>query len=182
MPSLGAARESIEEFLKTLKPALIATQATVPPSPSLALLRDAGVPVVDDKLFAEATGGLAERRRMLRALVINEGWTWEAVWPKTEGIPNRSRCLPSVTVKGMHFHHQDAEITEKTEQPRTERRSSPTHGQFEDLCSISFIACLLCAVRVSVVSRPNSRMGRAATPAGQPSVYCISRSTADCST
>lgn len=91
VPSLGAARESIDEFLKTLKPALVETGAAVPPSPSLARLRDAGVPVVDDKLFAEATVGLAERRRLLTALVVNEGWTWESVWPKPQEM---SEALP----------------------------------------------------------------------------------------
>lgn len=86
VPSLGAARESIDEFLKTLKPALIDTGTPAPPSPSLVRLRDAGVPVVDDKLFAEAVVGLAERRRMLNALVVNEGWTWESVWPKPQEL------------------------------------------------------------------------------------------------
>ncbi len=82
VPSLGAARESIDEFLKTLKPALVDTGVSVPPSPSLSHLRDAGVPVVDDSLFAEAVVGLSERRRMLSALVVNEGWNWESVWPQ----------------------------------------------------------------------------------------------------
>src|SRR5581483_3828156 len=76
LPSLGAARMAITEFLETLKPALIRPAAEVPPSPSLRGLRDSGVPVVDDALFDSALAGLAARRRLLLALVLNEGWTW----------------------------------------------------------------------------------------------------------
>jgi hypothetical protein len=82
LPSLGAARQAITEFLQTLEPALIAASKDDPPAPSLKLLRDMGVSVVDDELFRQSLAVVAERRRMLHALVRNEGWTWEAVWPK----------------------------------------------------------------------------------------------------
>jgi hypothetical protein len=81
LPSLGAARQAITEFLKTLEPALIAPAKDDPPPPSLKMLKDMGVPVVDDELFGQSLAGMTERRRMLHALVRNEGWTWEAVWP-----------------------------------------------------------------------------------------------------
>jgi hypothetical protein len=81
LPSLGAAREAITEFLKTLEPALIAPANDDPPPPSLKALKDMGVPVVDDDLFRQSLVGMTDRRRMLHALVRNEGWTWEAVWP-----------------------------------------------------------------------------------------------------
>lgn len=81
LPSLGAAREAITEFLRTLEPALIAPSKDDPPPPTLKMLKDMGVPVVDDDLFRQSLHGLTERRRMLHALVRNEGWTWEAVWP-----------------------------------------------------------------------------------------------------
>ncbi len=81
LPALGAARESISEFLRTLKPALIQAADTAPPAPSLALLRQSGIPVVDDALFHEAVASLAPRRRLLLALVHNEGWRWHDVWP-----------------------------------------------------------------------------------------------------
>ena len=81
LPSLGAAREAITEFLKTLAPALITPAKDDPPPPSLKMLKDMGVPVVDDELFKQSLAGLARRRRALHALVRNEGWTWEAVWP-----------------------------------------------------------------------------------------------------
>jgi hypothetical protein len=83
LPSLGAAREAITEFLKTLEPALISPSKDDPPAPSLKMLKDMGVPVVDDDLFEQSLASLTHRRRMLHALVRNEGWTWEAVWPKS---------------------------------------------------------------------------------------------------
>ncbi len=81
LPSLGAAREAITEFLKTLEPALIAPSKDDPPPPSLKMLKEMGVPVVDDELFRQSLAIVADRRRMLHALVRNEGWTWDAVWP-----------------------------------------------------------------------------------------------------
>jgi hypothetical protein len=83
LPSLGAARESITSYLDTLKPALIFPAVDLPPAPSLDNLRGMGVPVVSDKLFAAALAIVSERRRLLLALVRNEGWTWAAVWPDT---------------------------------------------------------------------------------------------------
>ena len=82
LPSLGAARQAITEFLQTVEPALIAPSQDDPPAPSLKMLKDMGVPVVDDDLFQQSLVVLTERRRMLHALVRNEGWTWDAVWPK----------------------------------------------------------------------------------------------------
>ena len=81
LPSLGAARESITSYLDTLKPALILPARDVPPAPSLDNLRGMGVPVVDDALFAAALAVQSDRRRLLLALVRNEGWDWTAVWP-----------------------------------------------------------------------------------------------------
>jgi hypothetical protein len=81
VPALGAARESITEFLSTLRPALIQPATADPPDPSLAALREVAVPVVDDELFKAALVPLAKRRRLLLTLVGNEGWTWDAVWP-----------------------------------------------------------------------------------------------------
>ncbi len=81
LPSLGAARQAITEFLETLESALIRPSKDDPPPPSLKMLTEMGVPVVDDALFHQSLAGLTNRRRMLHALVQNEGWTWDAVWP-----------------------------------------------------------------------------------------------------
>lgn len=84
VPSLGAAREAITEFLQTLKRGLVTSTSDVPPTPSLKTLRDVGVPAVEEPIFEAALRGLAARRRLLLALVKNEGWTWEEVWPTRE--------------------------------------------------------------------------------------------------
>jgi hypothetical protein len=81
LPSLGASRMAITEFLNTLEPALIAPSKDDPPPPSLKYLKEMGIPVVDDDLFKQALAPMIERRRLLHALVRNEGWTWSAVWP-----------------------------------------------------------------------------------------------------
>jgi hypothetical protein len=81
LPSLGAAREAITEFLQTLESAKITPTVDDPPPPSLAKLKAMGVPVVDDELFAQSLVPMRDRRKMLFALVKNEGWTWSAVWP-----------------------------------------------------------------------------------------------------
>lgn len=51
----------------------------VPPPPSLAALREAGVPVVDDHSFEQALADLAERRATVCALLRYEGREWDAV-------------------------------------------------------------------------------------------------------
>ena len=87
VPALGAARESITEFLNTLAPALIEPGSVNAALPSLQGLRDMGIPVVEDELFNAALEGLGERRRLLLALVHNEGWEWETVWPAVGTSP-----------------------------------------------------------------------------------------------
>ncbi len=91
LPSLGAVREAISEYIVTLKPVLMLVYDDGdPPVPSLAPLREIGLPVVDDATYAKALEGQTERRRLLRKLARIEGWTWDAVWPKnidlTHGI------------------------------------------------------------------------------------------------
>jgi hypothetical protein len=97
LPSLGAAREAITEYLNTLKPALIFPDKQTPPVPSLQSLRDMGIPVVDDDLFEASLAALAARRRMLLALVRNEGWTWDAVWPPSLRAAPEPIFPPAVT-------------------------------------------------------------------------------------
>ncbi len=91
LPSLGAVREAISEYIVTLKPLLLLVYDDGdPPVPSLAPLREIGLPVVDDATFAKALENQTERRRLLRKLARIEGWTWDAVWPNkidlTHGI------------------------------------------------------------------------------------------------
>jgi hypothetical protein len=99
VPSLGAAREAITEYLNTMAPALIYPAADNPPTPSLQPLRDLGLPAVEDDLFEASLSAVADRRRLLLALVRNEGWGWDAVWPTAEERQERKPLFPPVTAQ-----------------------------------------------------------------------------------
>ena len=75
---LRPVREAIFEFLVTLH-RIYMPPATVPPPPSLARLRKAGLPVVDDATFAERCASLKHRRQLLAALLAADGLSWDAV-------------------------------------------------------------------------------------------------------
>ncbi|MGB3237478.1 MAG: ion channel [Geitlerinemataceae cyanobacterium] len=77
--ALGAARRASSAFLKTLKSSYLEPASLDPPLPSLELLRVQGISTVSDREFLEATKQVIKRRRLLLALVKNDGWTWEAV-------------------------------------------------------------------------------------------------------
>ena len=70
------ARSSIESYLRTLHKAFIEPASETPPPPSLAAVRDAGIPTVDDAAFAEALHRLDDRRRRLLGVVQADAWTW----------------------------------------------------------------------------------------------------------
>lgn len=76
-------RDAVSHFLDTLFSAFIIPEPDPPPPPSLERLRDTGIPTVDDEEFEAAVSKLAQRRRLLRALVDNDGWTWEDLWTTT---------------------------------------------------------------------------------------------------
>jgi len=83
LPTLGAMREVINEYLVTIKPIFQYVQdGSDPPLPSLEPLRELGIPVVDDETFDVAIANMAERRRLLGKLAALEGWTWQDIWPK----------------------------------------------------------------------------------------------------
>ena len=75
----GKARRAIDGYLGTLGAAWVKPAEKAPPAPSLAALRERGLPAVDDDLLAERFRKLDERRRLLRALVERSGWSWSLV-------------------------------------------------------------------------------------------------------
>lgn len=77
--ALYAARHTLSEFLETLKSAFIKPTADVPPVPNLEQLRAGGIPTVSDEAFEVAIGDLNRRRRLLLALIKNDGWYWKTV-------------------------------------------------------------------------------------------------------
>lgn len=74
---LEPSRTCVASFLSTLSVGHIAPADDVPPPPSLASLRAAGIPTVDDGTFAAAVADLEERRRLLLGFVRDDGWAWD---------------------------------------------------------------------------------------------------------
>ena len=70
----------VSQFVAALQKTAVVARGPKP----VAALKEMGVPVVDDELFKQSLAVMTDRRRMLHALVKNEGWTWDAVWPKSE--------------------------------------------------------------------------------------------------
>ncbi len=71
------ARRTITSFLDTLATAFIEPTEEAPPPPSLDPLREQGIPVVDEAVFRMRVAQVVDRRRLLLALVENDGWTWD---------------------------------------------------------------------------------------------------------
>lgn len=76
--SLLRARRAIELYTGTVGPDHESRDGA-PPPPRLQPLRDAGIPTVDDAVFAAQMQALTRRRARLRAVVENDGWRWETV-------------------------------------------------------------------------------------------------------
>jgi hypothetical protein len=78
-PTIDPLRSSITKFLTTLGSLSPQETSDAPPAPSLDRLRTHGIPIVDDEDFLEEVQELADRRRLLLAMVYSEGWTWEVL-------------------------------------------------------------------------------------------------------
>lgn len=77
--TLNAARRASAAFLKTLKSAYLESANIEPPLTKLELLRSKGIPTVSNEEFITATKQVCQRRKLLLALVRNDGWTWDAI-------------------------------------------------------------------------------------------------------
>lgn len=76
---MESARATIESYLQTLHAAFIEPAADAPPSPTLAPLREIGVPTVPEEEFEEALADLDDRRRRLRGMVQADAWYWPPI-------------------------------------------------------------------------------------------------------
>ena len=77
--SLKPARRACSAFLKTLKSDYIEPDNYEPNLIPLKLLGEKGIPTVSDRTFKQGTKHIIKRRKLLLALVGNDGWSWDAV-------------------------------------------------------------------------------------------------------
>lgn len=76
--ALGLARGAVDRFL-TLAPENLTGQDPKVGMPDLSPLTAAGLPVAAEEPFRHAVTQLADRRRRLGELVVDDGWTWSDV-------------------------------------------------------------------------------------------------------
>ncbi|MFN2557955.1 MAG: hypothetical protein ABR592_14020 [Nitriliruptorales bacterium] len=74
--SVTATRRAIARFLENLQQ-FPEEEAEVPPAPSFKPLIREGAPTVKEKTFAADVERLEDHRRLLLAIVREDGWTWE---------------------------------------------------------------------------------------------------------
>ena len=72
-------RNAIDNLIDDMGADLPRAAAPPPVAPSLAALRTAGVPVVDDHAFEHALALQADRRRRLDAMLQHQAWNWRSV-------------------------------------------------------------------------------------------------------
>ena len=77
--------EALTQFLNTLHSVFVDPAEEAPPPPPLHRMRAAGIPVSSDEAFAQELEEHDQRRRLLLALVHNDGWAWSDVWPDVSG-------------------------------------------------------------------------------------------------
>ena len=76
------ARQAISGYLASLRVVGLEPAKKIPPIPNLNILRQAGLPVVGDRLWLERLKTVEKRRRYLLALVEQSGWSWREVASK----------------------------------------------------------------------------------------------------
>lgn len=101
--SLNPARRACAAFLKTLKSAYLEPSNYEPPLIPLKLLNDRGVPTVSDHTFSQTTSHINKRRKLLLALVRNDGWSWNAV--ASSRTTSRSSILDDETTIDSRVLH-----------------------------------------------------------------------------
>ena len=94
--SLNPARRACSAFLKTLKSDYITPDNYEPSLIPLKLLEQHGIPTVGDRAFKQNTKHIIKRRKLLLALVRNDGWSWDAVGSSL--TTNRAKSLDDETM------------------------------------------------------------------------------------
>lgn len=72
-------RAAISELLQTLNEAFVVTDEQAGPPPDVESLRQSGLPLQETEVCTAVFERVQARRRLLRALVVNDGWSWDAL-------------------------------------------------------------------------------------------------------
>ena len=94
--SLNPARRACSAFLKTLKSDYIEPENYEPSLIPLKLLERHGIPTVGDRAFKQNIKHVSTRRKLLLALVRNDGWSWDAI--ASSLTTNRATSLDDETI------------------------------------------------------------------------------------
>ena len=94
--SLKPIRRACSAFLNNLKSDYITPDNYEPQLIPLELLEKHGIPTVGDRAFRTATKQVSRRRKLLLALVRNDGWSWDAVGSSL--TTNRATSLDDETM------------------------------------------------------------------------------------
>ncbi|MDQ3282158.1 MAG: potassium channel family protein [Acidobacteriota bacterium] len=70
-------RDAFRGFMETVEGEFASAAEEAPRDPSLAILREIGIPTVSEETFHEAVAREDAVRRFLLGLVEGDGWTWE---------------------------------------------------------------------------------------------------------
>jgi len=72
-------RAALEGFAEALTEEFVEPAKEPPPMPRLSILRERGVPTVDDEAFLRAVQNAEKSRRFFAGLLLDDGWDWEKV-------------------------------------------------------------------------------------------------------
>jgi hypothetical protein len=75
--TLGPIRNALRDCIQVLRAEIGQAAGKVPPLPEMNELRAAGIPLLPREEFENAARGYADQRRLLLALVEEEGWDWQ---------------------------------------------------------------------------------------------------------
>jgi hypothetical protein len=73
-------QDAMRAMAETVKDEFVEPEEKAPPAPSLAVLRDLGIPTVSEAEYAAAVEETKEMRRLYAGLVKDDGWDWEKAW------------------------------------------------------------------------------------------------------
>lgn len=77
---LGPVREALKGLAEVMAGQYIDPPRDPPPMTPLSILRDRGIPTVDDQTYARAVEEARDTRRVLCGLLEYDGWPWERIY------------------------------------------------------------------------------------------------------